>query len=190
MFGTINPSFQILKFMNLDLLTTLPLGEGFGLNTNIFDTNVINLSAVVAIVVSFVGKNLNALLDERRKTILGNMEEATIRANEAKAKLAEAKAQLELAKSKAQAIRDEGASKVTQEVNSCIKQHEERLALLDEFKSETLNFYQQKAFKQAYTYVISRIMDRVKERLNKGLDPTYHVVVNNFYVSRFTEYTP
>jgi hypothetical protein len=30
----------------------------------------------------------------------------------------------------------------------------------------------------------------VKERLNKGLDPTYHVVVNNFYVSRFTEYTP
>jgi len=110
--------------MTFDILTTLPLGEGFGLNTNIFETNVINLAAVVAIVISFVGKNLNALLDERRKTILGNMEEATIRANEAKAKLAEAKAQLELAKSKAQAIRDEGASKVTQEVNSCIKQHE------------------------------------------------------------------
>jgi hypothetical protein len=47
-----------------------------------------------------------------------------------------------------------------------------------------------KAFKEAYLYVISRIMTRVRERLNTGLDSTYHVVVNNFYVSRFTEYNP
>jgi hypothetical protein len=75
-------------------------------------------------------------------------------------------------------------------VNNCISQHEERLSKLEEFKQETIQFYQQKAFKQAYVYVISRIMSRVKERLNKGLDATYHVVVNNFYVSRFTEYNP
>jgi hypothetical protein len=37
------------------------LAEGFGINTNIFETNIINLSAVVAVVVSFVGKNLTAL---------------------------------------------------------------------------------------------------------------------------------
>jgi hypothetical protein len=43
-----------------------------------------------------------------------------------------------------------------------------------------------KSFKEAYLYVISRIMKRVRERLNTGLDSTYHVV-NNFYVSRFTE---
>ena len=29
---------------------------GFGFNTNIFETNIINLAAVVGIVVSFVGK--------------------------------------------------------------------------------------------------------------------------------------
>jgi hypothetical protein len=29
-------------------------------------------------------------------------------------------------------------------------------------------------------------MTRVRERLNKGLDSTNHVVVNNFYVSLFT----
>jgi hypothetical protein len=41
----------------------LPLGHsGFGINTNIFETNLINLAAVVGIVVSFVGNNLNALL--------------------------------------------------------------------------------------------------------------------------------
>jgi F-type H+-transporting ATPase subunit b len=177
--------------MNFDLLvTSMPLGEGFGINTNIFETNVINLAAVVAIVISFVGKNLSSLLDDRRKTILTNLQEASQRAADAQQKLTEAKNQLQLASQKAKEIREEGILRAQQEVNNCVSQHEERLSKLEEFKQETIEFYQQKAFKQAYVYVISRIMSRVKERLNSGLDATYHVVVNNFYVSRFTEYNP
>nr|YP_009492337.1 ATP synthase CF0 B subunit [Stauridium tetras]AWI68986.1 ATP synthase CF0 B subunit [Stauridium tetras] len=171
-------------------LPLLDLAEGFGINTNIFETNIINLSAVLAVVISFVGKNLTALLEDRKKKILGNLQEASQRAAEAQERLNDAKAQLELAKKKAQQIREEGVLRATQEVNNCVSQHEERLSKLEEFKEETVQFYQQKAFKQAYVYVISRIMNRVKERLNKGLDTTYHVVVNNFYVSRFTEYNP
>lgn len=178
--------------MNLDIsvINFMPLGEGFGINTNIFETNIINLTAVVAIVISFVGKNLSSLLDDRRNTILNNLQEANQRAAEAQEKLTQAKNQLQLATQKAQEIREEGVLRANQEVNNCITQHEERLSKLQEFKDETIDFYQQKAFKQAYVYVISRIMSRVKERLNKGLDATYHVVVNNFYVSRFTEYNP
>lgn len=176
--------------MNFELFNSLPFAEGFGINTNIFETNVINLAAVVAVVISFVGKNLSALLEERKKTIVSNLQEASQRAMEAQEKLSQAKAQLELAQKKAKDIREEGILKATQEVNNCVSQHEQRLSLLEEFKQETIMFYQQKAFKQAYMYVISRIMTRVKERLNSGLDSTYHVVVNNFYVSRFTEYNP
>ncbi|KAF8054362.1 atpF (chloroplast) [Scenedesmus sp. PABB004] len=171
-------------------LNELPFAEGFGFNTNIFETNIINLAAVVAIVISFVGKNLSALLEDRKKTIINNLQEASQRASEAQERLNVAKNQLELAKKKAAEIREEGVLRATQEINNCVSQHEERLSKLEEFKQETVQFYQQKAFKQAYMYVISRIMSRVKERLNKGLDATYHVVVNNFYVSRFTEYNP
>jgi F-type H+-transporting ATPase subunit b len=174
--------------MNFEFINQLPLGEGFGINTNIFETNVINLAAVVTVVVSFVGKNLTSLLEDRKKTIVSNLQEASQRAAEAQEKLSAAKAQLEIAQKKAKEIREEGLLKATQEVNNCVSQHEERLSLLEDFKQETIQFYQQKAFKQAYMYVISRIMTRVKERLNSGLDATYHVVVNNFYVSRFTEY--
>lgn len=185
-------NIQELFISNLSIFDTekLYLAEGFGINTNIFETNVINLAAVVAVVISFVGKNLTALLEDRKKTILGNLQEASQRAAEAQEKLNEAKNQLELAKKKALQIREEGVLRASQEVNNCVSQHEERLSKLEEFKQETVQFYQQKAFKQAYIYVISRIMSRVKERLNKGLDSTYHVVVNNFYVSRFTEYNP
>jgi F-type H+-transporting ATPase subunit b len=176
--------------LGMALLNFAPLGEGFGINTNIFETNIINLTAVVAIVISFVGKNLSSLLEDRRTTILNNLKEASQRAAEAQEKLNQAKNQLELSTQKAKEIREEGILRAKQEVTNCINQHEERLSKLQEFKDETIDFYQQKAFKQAYVYVISRIMTRVKERLNKGLDGTYHVVVNNFYVSRFTEYNP
>nr|AWI68324.1 ATP synthase CF0 B subunit [Pediastrum duplex]AWI68519.1 ATP synthase CF0 B subunit [Pediastrum duplex] len=179
-------SLSLLQISNFGL----NLAEGFGINTNIFETNIINLAAVLAVVISFVGKNLTALLEDRKKTIVNNLQEASQRAAEAQERLNQAKSQLELAKKKAQQIREEGVLRATQEVNNCVSQHEERLSKLEEFKQETVQFYQQKAFKQAYIYVISRIMSRVKERLNKGLDSTYHVVVNNFYVSRFTEYNP
>ena len=171
-------------------MTIFPIGHGFGINTDIFETNIINLAVVIAIVVSFVGNNLTAVLDDRKKTILNNLQEATQRALEAEEKLNQARTQLELAKKKAEEIRAEGISRATQEINTVVSQHEIRLSKLQEFKQETLSFYQQKAFKEAYLYVISRIMTRVRERLNSGLDSTYHVVVNNFYVSRFTEYNP
>jgi len=163
---------------------------GFGINTNIFETNIINLAAVVGIVVSFVGNNLSALLEDRKKTILSNLEEAKKRALEAQEKLSNAKAQLESAKKKAQEIRQEGIARATSEINTVVSQHEIRLSKLDEFKNETVQFYQQKAFKDAYLYVVTRIMTRVRERLNRGLNSTYHVDVNNFYVSRFTAYSP
>ena len=167
-----------------------PIGHGFGINTNIFETNIINLAAVIGVVISFVGSNLTAILDERKKTIVNNLEEANQRALEAAEKLTIAKTQLEAAKKKANEIREEGVSRASQEINTVVSQHEVRVGKLKEFKEETLSFYQQKAFKEAYLYVISRIMTRVRERLNTGLDSTYHVVVNNFYVSRFTEYNP
>ena len=171
-------------------MTIFPIGHGFGINTDIFETNIINLAAVIGIVISFVGSNLTAVLEDRKKTILNNLQEATQRALEAEQKLNQARTQLELAKKKAEEIRAEGISRATQEINTVVSQHEIRLSKLQEFKQETLSFYQQKAFKEAYLYVISRIMTRVREKLNSGLDSTYHVVVNNFYVSRFTEYNP
>jgi F-type H+-transporting ATPase subunit b len=169
-------------------MVIFPVGHGFGINTNIFETNIINLAAVIGIVVSVVGSNFTALLEDRKKTIVNNLQEANQRALEAEQKLAEARAVLESAKKKAQEIREEGVSRATQEINTVVSQHELRLSALDEFKTETVSFYQEKAFKEAYLYVISRIMTRVREKLNKGLNSNYHLVVNNFYISRLAEY--
>jgi len=159
--------------------------SGFGINTNLLETNIINLVAVVAIVVSFVGSNLTALLDERKKTIGNNLEEANQRALETQEKRNAARTQFEAAKVKANEIREQGVIRAAKELSNCVAEHQLRLARLEEFKQDTLQFYEQKAIKQASTYVISRIMTRVRDRLSTGLDKTSHVIVNNFYVVLF-----
>ena len=176
--------------MIVDLFTHISLGhgDGFGFNGNILETNIINLAVVVGVVVSFVGGNLTQLLEDRQKTILNNLQEANQRAIEAQDRLNQARTQLDIARKKAKEIRAEGVVKASQEIKNCVVQHQERIHLLEEFRNDTIQFYQQKAFKQAYSYLITKIISRVKERLNKGLDATNHVLVNNWYVSRFTEY--
>jgi F-type H+-transporting ATPase subunit b len=162
--------------------------SGFGINTNILETNIINLAAVVAIVVSFVGQNFTSILEERKKTIVNNLEEANKRAADSQEKLKIARTQLELAKKTADEIRQEGLQRTTQELNNCFTQHELRIARLEEFKNETLEFYQQKALKQTSSFVISRIMTRVRERLTTGLDNNSKIIVANFYVSLLCEF--
>lgn len=170
-------------------LSSFPFAHGgFGINTNILETNIINLAAVVGVVVTFVGQNLTATLEDRKNTILKNLQEANQRAIEAQQKLEQARKQLVDAQRKAQEIRQEGNMRLQQELNSVVKEHESRLARLNDFKAETVQFYQQKAFKQASLYVISRMMSRVKERLTRGLDTNAQVQVNNYYVVRFAEH--
>ena len=47
-----------------------------GFNTDIFDTNLINLSLVVGVVVTLGGDALTSALDERRRSILSSLEDA------------------------------------------------------------------------------------------------------------------
>src|SRR4051794_25142412 len=106
---------------SLTLLSNLPLGEGFGFNGNILETNIINLTVVIGVVVSFGGDALRALLENRRQIILNNLREADLRAAEAQEKLTKAKTQLELAQKKAGEIREQGKITAEQEKKQCIR---------------------------------------------------------------------
>jgi F-type H+-transporting ATPase subunit b len=169
------------------ILFTLAEAEGFGINTNILETNVINLAAVLFVVINFAGQNLTALLAERKRTIINNLSEATLRAEQAAQNLNEKRLQFDLARQKAAQIREEGLARVQVELNNCNAEHEVRIARLNDFKQETISFYQQKAYKQAYTYALNKIMLRVKDRLTKGLTEKNHMDLNSYYVARFSE---
>ncbi|MFN9629361.1 MAG: F0F1 ATP synthase subunit B [Cyanobacteriota bacterium] len=84
---------------------------GFGLNLNLFDTNIINLAIVIAGLVWFLRGFLGGILELRRSAILTELREVEERLSTASAALAEAQKGLTDAQKKADQIRVDGQAR-------------------------------------------------------------------------------
>lgn len=84
---------------------------GFGLNLNLFDTNVINLAIVIAALVWFLPKVLGGILKTRRAAILSDLQDAEQRLQETTTALAAAKQDLADAQKKAEKIRTDAKAR-------------------------------------------------------------------------------
>ena len=85
--------------------------SGFGLNTNIFETNIINLAIVIAGLVYFLRGFLGGILERRRAAILSDLKDAEERLSTATTALASAQKELTEAQAKAERIRADGESR-------------------------------------------------------------------------------
>ena len=85
--------------------TFLFAAQGFGLNLNLFETNIINLAVVIFGLYKFLPGFLGSMLEKRRNVILSDLQDAEQRLEEAKNSLAEAKKELSAAEQKAIQIR-------------------------------------------------------------------------------------
>ncbi len=82
--------------------------EGFGLNLNLFETNVINLAVVIFGLYKFLPNFLGSMLERRRSAILADLNDAEDRLEESKEALSQAKQELQSAEQKAIQIRSDG----------------------------------------------------------------------------------
>lgn len=170
--------------MNFPAINLLFSGHGFGFNTNILETNVVNLAVVIAVVVSFVGDAVRELLKNRKETILNNLKEADSRALEAQEKLNQAKEQLALAQEKAKSIREQGLLAADQEKKLCIKQAEEDANRLKQVKQDTIRLQQQKAIQQISQQIVSLALEQVRQKLKKSSsNQQFHSSVNMMKVT-------
>ena len=155
----------VLKiFMIMDFLFS---GHGFGINTNILDTNVINLAVVVAIVISVLGDALRDLLGNRKKTILTNLNAADKRAQEVLEAKREILAQADMAKREAREIYDQISDAVQREKKACIEQADEECLRLKQLKGDRLRFQQQKATQHIAQQIIVLSVDEAQQVLEK-----------------------
>lgn len=93
---------------SLLFLASAEVGEkGFGLNFNILETNLINLSIILVLVFNFGKSFLGKVLSERKTKIETAIEEAETRQKEAAAALAEQQQKLAQAQVEAEKIRKE-----------------------------------------------------------------------------------
>ena len=121
-----------------------PLRQGFGLNTNLFETNILNLTVVIGVVIKVVGDSLRTLLDQRRKTILSTLQEADLKANEAKQRLEAAQRTLEEARLRVQEIRTQTVRAIEREKSIAQKQLERDLNRLQERKDQAIQIERQR----------------------------------------------
>ena len=154
--------------MNLPLLAT----EGFGLNFNLFETNVLNWAVVVFGLYKFLPSFLGKMLQKRREGILLELKDAEDRLHEATQALDKAKSNLSLAEEKAtqikadslkrsELIRMESEKKAIEEM-ARIKQS----AISDESSEASRAVSQLR--KEAIELAIKKALDSLPSRL----DPT------------------
>jgi len=81
--------------------------EGFGLNFNLFETNILNLAVVIFGLYKFLPSFLGGILEKRRASILADLKDAEDRLLEATNALSDAKKELLSAEQKADQIRSD-----------------------------------------------------------------------------------
>ncbi len=85
--------------------------EGFGINLNLFETNLINLVIVIGVLGWFLKGFLGGILERRRQAILHDLDDAETRLKKATADLAKAQADLAAAQQKAETILADGKAR-------------------------------------------------------------------------------
>jgi len=108
-------------------LQTLPLlasHAGFGLNLNLFETNIINLAVLIAALVWFLKGFLGGILERRRTSILADLKDAEDRLAKAATSLAEAQQGLTQAQERAEKIVVDGTARA-----AAIRQEGERRSI-------------------------------------------------------------
>jgi F-type H+-transporting ATPase subunit b len=84
---------------------------GFGLNLNLFETNIVNLAIVIFGLYKFLPNFLGGILERRRAIILADLKDAEDRLASATSALAQAQSDLAAAQQKAEQIRADGKAR-------------------------------------------------------------------------------
>lgn len=178
--------------MDLILLGHFPLAHsgGFALNTNILETNIINLAVVLGVVITFGGDALRSLLENRKQAILSTMNEAEQKAQDAKTQLEQAKQSLASAKSKAEEIRKQSVVTAEAEKMQILKQADEDTKRLEQTKQEVIQLQQQTALQKLSKQVVKLALAQVEERLAKQRrsDSSFQRSITNFHIVLLRNY--
>lgn len=157
--------------VNVVLLATEASQEsGFGLNFNLFETNLINLGIIIGLLVYYGRDFLNKILSERRSQIEQAIQEAEQRLQEAEKALAEqqenlAKAKVEAERIKASAV--ERAQVIREQIAARAKADVEQIKLT---ANQDLEAERSRASAQLRAWAVSRALEQAEVQIRERLD--------------------
>ena len=146
------------------------LAEGFGFNTNLFETNILNLAVVLPLVFSLGKDTLTSILDSRREKILNSLRSADDRFKQAQLELDAAKSELALAAEKVKDIQSEGQKTMDALRLEETKRYEELHQRFDDLKEETVRLEEEKVVNTFRQQLISVAFEKAIEGIRSKMD--------------------
>lgn len=161
-----------LPLFLIEPLSPLLASEGhFGLNLNLFETNVINLAIVIAALVWFLPKVLGSALVRRREAILSDLQDAEERLGAATSALAIAQKDLAEAQIKADQIRADGKVRAESIRLESERRTVEAMALLKQGSSNDLQAEADRVSERLRREAARLAVEKALAALPSKLDP-------------------
>jgi F-type H+-transporting ATPase subunit b len=153
---------------------------GFGLNLDIFETNLINLTLLVGILVYFGKPVLSKILTERRAKIAEQIQAVEQKQKQAEVTLANEQKKLEEAKVTAAKIRSEATANAQKAREAILAQGEKEVQRLKEIAGKDLSSEQEKAIAQLRERVVALALESAKSRMGTILnDEVQHKLIDS-----------
>nr|WPV72421.1 CF0 subunit I of ATP synthase [Navicula sp.]WPV72578.1 CF0 subunit I of ATP synthase [Navicula sp.] len=153
------------------IFTLLAEHEGIGLNTDILETGLLNIIALLAILF-FTGRDfLGSLLEERKTTIVKSVQDAEDRLNEAQKRLDEAQKQLNQANLVISEIRSETVSTKKILLESDAFEAKKNLKIRFERALATFRSKERQIFLEIKQQIISLVLKRTVVRAQETFGP-------------------
>jgi F-type H+-transporting ATPase subunit b len=153
------------------IFTLLAEHEGIGLNTDILETGLINILALLAILFSTGRDFLGSLLEERKTTIVKGVQDAEDRLNEAKKRLSEAEKQLNQANIVISEIKNETITTKKVLLESEAFQAKKDLRIRFERALATFRSKERQIFLEIKQQIISLVLTRTVTRAQEAFKP-------------------
>ncbi|YP_001806692.1 ATP synthase CF0 subunit I (chloroplast) [Cryptomeria japonica] len=158
-----------------DSFISLSSAEGFGLNTNILETNIINLSVVLGVLIYFGKGVLSNLLDNRKQKISSTIQSSEELCKGAANQLEQARARLREVERRVREIRVNGYSQIQQEKNDLINVASINLKQLENLKNETIHLEQERVIELVQKQISYQAVQRALGTLNSRLNSELHL---------------
>ena len=153
------------------IFTLLAEEEGIGFNSDILETGVINILALVGILI-YAGKDfLGSLLDERKTTIVKGVQDAEDRLNEAQKRLSEAEKQLNQANLVISEIKNETIATKKVLLESDAYEAKKDLKIRFERALATFRSKERQIFLEIKQQIISLVLNRTVVRAQEAFGP-------------------
>ncbi|MEH1815905.1 F0F1 ATP synthase subunit B [Nostoc sp.] len=142
---------------------------GFGLNLDIFETNLINLAILIGILFYFGRKVLSNILNERQSNIATAIQEAEGRLKEAKTALSKAQEQLKQSQAEAERIRQSATENAQKAKEALLAKAVQDVERLKQTAAADLNSETDRAIAQLRQRVATLALQKVESQLKSGI---------------------